>query len=183
MLPFDSTLANFGAIASIMSLVLAVVVPLIFHVRPRFLRFLGGSGIDDEPIPKANRASDQALTQTTFPPASHNPSLGLQQMLKSAKSVNIHSDRSDALRLVAEHAVKHGAYEKAIEAGEADYSHHSRSETLKFVAISAARGGAFEEAARAAKKIPSHYTQGETTKKILEIQSNLEEGHLERHSQ
>ena len=180
MLPFDSTLANFGAIASIVSLVLAVVVTLIFHVRPRFLRFLGISGIDDEPIPKANRASAPVHSQTTPIPASTNPSHGLQQMLESAKSVNSDSDRSDALRLVAEHAVSHGEYEKAIEAGEADYSDYSKSETLKFVAISAARGGSFENAARAAKKIPSDYTQGETTKKILEIQSNLEKGLPER---
>ena len=180
MLPFDSTLANFGAIASIVGLVLAVVVTLVFHVRPRFFWFLGSSGIDDEPIPKVDRASAPVLTQTTFLPASPNPSLGLQQMLESAKLVNSGSDRSDALRLVAEHAVRHGAYEKAIEAGEADSSHYSKSETLKFVAISAARGGSFEGAARAAKKIPSVYTQGETTKKILEIQSNLEKGRLER---
>ena len=180
MLPFDSTLANFGAIASIVGLVLAVVVTLIVHVRPRFFRSLGGSGIDDEPTPKANRASAPVLTQTTFRPASPNPSHGLQKMLESAKSVNSEADRSDALRLVAEHAVRHEAYEKAIEAGEADYSDYSKSETLKFVAISAARGGAFEEAARAAKKIPSDYTQGQTTKKILEIQSSLEKGHLER---
>ena len=179
MLPFDSTLANFGAIASIVGLVLAVVT-LIYYVRPRFFRFLGSSGIDDEPIPKANRPSAQALTQSTLLPDSPNPSLGLQQMLESAKSVNSNSDRSDALRLVAEDAVRHGAYEKAIETGEADYSDYSKSETLKFVAISAACGGSFEEAARAAKKIPSDYTQGQTTKKILEIQSNLEKGHLER---
>ena len=167
MLPFDSTLANFGAIASIVGLVLAVVVTLIFHVRPRFVRFLGSSGIHDEPIPKPNRAS-------TPMPVSPNPSHGLQKMLESAKSVNSDSDRSHALRLVAEHAVSHGAYEKAIQAGEADYSDYSKSKTLKFVAISAARGGSFENAARAAKKIPSDHTQGETTKKILEIQSNLE---------
>ena len=179
MLPFDSTLANFGAIASIVGLVLAVVT-LVFRVRPRFFRFLGSPSIDDEAIPKANRASAQVLTQTTFLPASPNLSLRLQQMLESAKSVTSYSGRSDALRLVAEHAVRHGAYEKAIEAGQADSSHYSKSETLKFVAISAARGGSFEEAARAAKKIPSVYTQGETTKKILEIQSNLEKGHLER---
>ena len=179
MLPFDSTLANFGAIASIVGLVLAVVT-LVFRVRPRFFRFLGSPSIDDEAIPKANGASAQVLTQTTLLPASPNLSLGLQQMLESAKSLTSASDRSDALRLVAEHAVRHGAYEKAIEAGQADSSHYSKSETLKFVAISAARGGSFEEAARAAKKIPSVYTQGETTKKILEIQCNLEKGHLER---
>ena len=169
MLPFDSTLANFGAIASIMGLVLAVVVTLIFHVRPRFFRFLGGSGIDDEPIPKPDLASAPVLTQTSSPSGSLNPSLCLQQMLESAKSVDYDSDRSDALRLVAKHAVMHGAYEKAIEAGEADPYDSSKSETLKFVAISAARGGSFEEAARAAKKIPYSSTQGEATKKILEI--------------
>ena len=176
MLPFDSTLAYVGAIASIVCLVLAVFT-LVYRIRPRFL---GGSGIDDGPTPKANRVSAPEPTQTTFRPASHNPSLGLQEMLESAKSVNSDSDRSDALRLVAEHAVSHGAYEKAIEAGEADYSDYSKSETLKFVAISAARGGSFEEAARAAKEIPSDYTQGQTTKKILEIQSSLGKGHLER---
>ena len=182
MLPFDSTLANFGAIASIVGLVLAVVVTLIFHVRPRFFGFLGSSGIDDEPFPKANRPSATALTQTTSMPASPNSSHDLQRMLESAKSVNSDYDRSDALRLVAEHAVRHGAYEKAIEAGEADSSHYSKSETLKFVAINAARGGAFEEAARAAKKIPNVYTQGDTTKKILEIQSNLEKASLNANS-
>lgn len=179
MLPFDSTLANFGAIASIVGLVVTVVVTLIFHVRPRFFRFLGGSRIDDEPIPKANRASAPVLTRPPVLPASPNPSLRLQQMLESAKSVNNSSDRSDALRLVAKHSARHGAYEKAIEAGEADSNHYSKSETLKFVAISAALGGSFEEAARAAKQIPNVYTQGETTKQILEIQSNLEQGHVE----
>ena len=138
MLPFDSTLANFGAIASIVGLILAVVVTLIFHVRPKFFR---GSGIDDEPIPKANQALGQQFTQTTSLPASPNHSLGLQQMLESAKSVNSGSGRSDALHVVAEHAVRHGAYEKAIEAGEADSGVYSKSETLKFVAISAASGG------------------------------------------
>ena len=179
MLPFDSTLANYGAIASIVCLVLTVVVPLVVHVRPRFLRPSGSSGIDDEPTLKEDRQSAQVLTQTTLRPASPNPSLGLQEMLESAKSVNSCSDRSDAPRLVAKHAVRHGAYQKAIEAGEADYSYNSKSETLKFVAISAARGGLFKEAARAAKKIPSEYMQGQTTK-ILEIQSSLEKGHLER---
>ena len=180
MLPFDSTLTNFGGIASIVGLVLAVVVTLIVHVRPRFFRSLGGSGIDDESTSEASRASATVPTQTTLGSASPKTSLGLQQILESAKSINSDSDRSDAQRLVAEHAVRHGAYEKAIEAGEADYSDYSQFETLKFVAISAARGGAFEKAARAAKKIPSDYTQGQTTKKILEIQSNLEKGHLER---
>ena len=179
MLPFDSTLANYGAIASIVCLALAVAT-LIFRMRPRFLRFLGGSGIEHESIPKANRASAPMFTQTTSLPASNNLSLHLQQMLDSAKSVNSDSDRSDSLRLVAEYAVRHRVFEKAIEAGEGDYSDYSRSETLKFVAISAARGGSFEEAARAAKKIPSDYTQGDTTKKILEIQSHLEKGQLER---
>ncbi len=179
MLPFDSTLANFGAIASILGLVVAVVA-LIFRVRPGFFRSLGGSGINDEPISKANRESAEVPVQTTFLPTSPNSSVDLQQMLISAKSVTSASDRSDALRLVAEHAVRHGAYQKAIEAGRADSSQYSRSETLKFVAISAARKGAFEEAARAAKSIPSVYTQGETTKKILEIHSNLEKRHIER---
>ena len=178
MLPFDSTLANFGAIASILGLVVAVVT-LVFGVRPRLFRSLGSPSIDDETIPKANRASGQALSQTTLIPASPNLFHSLQQMLESAKSVTSNSDRSDALRLVAQHAVRHGAYEIAIEAGQANFSHNSKSETLKFVAISAARGGQFEEAARAAKEIPSVYIQGETTKKILEIQSNLEKGHLE----
>lgn len=174
LLPFDSTLANFGAIASIVGLVLAVVVTLKYHVRSRFFRSLDGSGNDDEPVAKPNRASAPVLTPTTLPPATPNTSLSLQQMLDSAKSVAYDSDRSGALRLVAKHAVKHGEYEKAIEAGEADPYDSSKSETLKFVAISAAHGGSFEEAARAAKKIPYSSTQGQATKKILEIQSKLE---------
>ena len=179
-MPFDSTLANFGSIASIVGLVLAIVVTLIFHVRPKFFRSSGGLGIGDEPITKPNPASGPVLTQTTLPPDCPNSSTRFQQMLASAKSVDSYTARSDALRLVAKHAVRHGAYEKAIEAGEADPYHSSKSETLKFVAISAASGGSFEEAARAAKKIPYSTTQGEATKKILEIQSKLENGHLGR---
>ena len=120
MLPFDSILANFGAVASIVCLVLAIAMPIIVHVWPRFFRPLGGSDIDDEPTLKANRSSAPVLTQTTFASASSNPSLGLglQKMLESAKSVNSGFDRSEALRLVAEHTVRHGAYKKAIEAGK-----------------------------------------------------------------
>ena len=180
MLLFETTLANFGAIASIVGVILAVAT-LVFFMRPRSSRFLSGSASNDEPIPKANRAPAPVPTQTTIKPALPNPSLRLQQMLESAQSVRSFSDRGEALRLVAEHAVSLGAYKKAIEAGEADPSHSGKSDTLKFVAISAARAGSFEEAVRAAKKIPSYDSQGETTKKILEIQSKLETDHLKRH--
>ena len=180
MLPFDTTLANFGAIASIVCLVLAVVAAMP-GVRPRIRRLVSGSSIVNKPTSQANRVSTAVPTLVTFPLASPNPSLRLQQMLESAKSVNSSYDRSEALRLVAEHAVSHGAYEEAIKAGEADSSNYAKSETLKFVAISAALRGSFKEAARAAKNIPSVYTQGETTKKILEIQSKLGKGHLDRH--
>ena len=179
MLPFDITLPDLGAIASFVGVVLAVVT--LFLMRPRIFRFLSGSANNDESISKANGASAPVLTQTTLRPVSPSPSLRLQQMLESAKSVSTTYDRSDALRLVAKYAVGLGDYKKAIQAGEADSTNYGQSETLKFVAISAARAGSFEEAASAAKKIPSVYTEGETTKKILEIQSKLEKDQLERH--
>ena len=174
MLPFDSTLANFGAVASIVGLVFTVVATLIYYVRPRFFRSLGSSDDNGELIPEPDLASAPVPAQTSLQPDSLHASLRLQQMLDSARSVYYDSDRSAALRLVAEHAVALRKYEKAIEAGEADRYDSSKSETLRFVAISAALGGSFEEAARAANKIPYPSIQGAATKKILEIQSKRE---------
>ena len=170
MLPFDSTLANFGAIASILGLAILVIPYLLRKLRKymtmRKQEFEIASSFDDtenlSPSPKVNLP----IASQKHPASTES----LNQMLEAAKAVLSSSARSNALRIVAEHAVEYGDYGIAIKAGVSDNSSIGSSNTLSYVAVKAAEKGAFKQATQAANAIPSSSMQGETTVKILRIQ-------------
>ena len=95
-------------------------------------------------------------------------------MLEAAKRVRGSTAQGQALRVVAEHAVRMGNYSIAIDAGRATNSSSAGSETLEFVAICAAKKGNFEFATKAAKEIPSTSIHDKTTIEILKIKSEQE---------
>ena len=177
MLPFESTLTNYGAVASILGLGIAIFVLLGFYVGPKFLT---SSNTGDRPTLSVGPPASPTSTPTSTPSIFDQPSISsaqtLEEMLKSAQSVRSTSGKSEALRLVAEEAIRRGDYRIAIEAGKSISSTSSKSKTLSYVAICAAKEGLFRIAAEAATEIPSTSVNSSTTVKILEIESKRTSG-------
>ena len=174
---FESTLANCGAVASILGLGIAILVLLGFYVGPKFLT---SSNTGDSPTSSVGSPASPTPTPTSTALIFDQPSISsaqtLEVMLKSAQSVRSTSGKSEALRLVAEEAIRRGDYRIAIESGKSISSTSSKSKTLSYVAICAAKEGLFRIAAEAAKQIPSTSVNSSTTVKILEIESKLTGG-------
>lgn len=113
-------------------------------------------------------------SMSPIPKATSTPVPSLEEMLKAAQSVKTRSERDQALRIVAETAVKKGNYEVAIKAGAESPNYDARSKTLTFVALCAAKEGLFQLAVEAADKIPTHSVHDSTKIEVLKIKSEQE---------
>ena len=182
-MPFESTLTNYGAVASILGLGLAIFLLLGLYVGPKFLT---SSKTAEGPTLPVGPSASPTLTPTPTPTPTSTSSIfdqppassaqTLAKMLESAQSVRSTSGQSKALRIVAEEAIRRGDYRIAVEAGKSINSTSSKSETLSYVAVCAAKEGLFRIAAEAAKEIPSTSVNSSTTVEILEIESKRTSG-------
>ena len=164
-----------GSIASILGLFLFVTLAVVVPVC------ITGSATSNVPPPVGltTPTSTPTFTPTpvftpTQPPfqwVTPDSSESLKEMLEAAKRVRRSTAQGQALRIVAQHAVRMGNYGIAIDAGQATYSSSAGSETLEFVAVCAAKKGNFEYATKAAKEIPSTSIHDKTTIEILKIKS------------
>ncbi len=151
-----------GAIASIATCATGILpVP---SCSPR----LGSTTVDDSLTPSPTS------TPVAFPLSTPNSRASLESMLEAATMATDYDLQGQALRVVAEHAVRMSDYEMAIKAGEETSRYAIRSETLAFVALCAARKGNFEDAVKAVESIPTYRVKSETALEIVKIQSVLE---------
>ena len=154
-----------GAVASILS--------CAYFIWPQF----GGSDVAHPPAlsidPPAFPTLALTPAPTVFVPPSPASAPRLEEMLKAGLSVPSSAGQRNALKIVAEEAIRRGDYRIAIKAGAGTPSSSGRSETLSYVAICAAKEGLFKIAAEAAGAIPSSSVRSSTTITILEIESRL----------
>ena len=92
-----------------------------------------------------------------------------KEMLKTALSVPLTTDRGKALRIVATTAIAEFDYETAIEAGRSTPNTTVRAETLSFVARCAAQDGVFDRADEAADGISISTVRSDIKIELLQM--------------
>ncbi len=100
----------------------------------------------------------------------------MTQALAAAKSSQTFDGKDEAMRIVAEQAIRRGDYDEAVDAGEGGAGNAAKTNVLSIVAQCAILDGNLPAALKATKKIPNRIVHDKTLVYVLDERGKQDSG-------